>query len=230
MLPIRTKRYIRLRGDLATYLDLMELMNLQTRTCFPSVPRLAEMDGVDVTTIRRRLRRLEAKGVVVTTLRKYAYRSNHTSIYFLPILDDDFFLSHPMPVVGGKNAPVKQLPKIEKQTKTSRAIARRERFSERVSPQRPVPDAEVYASEQRGRELRREHWQKVRGPHRNWREWRGGREDEIARLQARACVGMAPTPTEYDPVAADAYWKRERERELSPLERARRHDGGINGK
>lgn len=222
MLPIRARRYIRKPGLLATYLDLLEMMNHQTRTCFPSVPDLAERAGVDVTTIRRRLRMLEGLSVVVTTFRKYARLSNHTSVYFLPHLDDDFFLSRPLPVGGRKNAPVKQLPEIEKQTTTSRAVARREKFSERVSPRRPVPDAEVCASEQRGRELRREHWQRVRGPHRSWSEWREDKEDETARLQARACVGVAPTPTVYDPVAADAFKKRYAERELSPLEKALR--------
>jgi hypothetical protein len=166
-------------------------MNHKTRTCFPSVPRLAEMGGVDETTIRRRLRGLEAIAVTITTFRKYACRSNHTSVYLLPVLDDDFFLSHPLPVGGGKNAPVKQLPETEKQPTTPRALARRKQFSAKLEPQKPVTDPEVYASEQRGQELRREHWQHVRGSHRNWQEWRRGKELQAARMAARASVGVS---------------------------------------
>jgi hypothetical protein len=224
MLSNHAKRYIRRTGPLSTYLDLLALMNYQTRTCFPSVSDLADRGGVDVTTIRRRLRYLEALGVITTTFRKYAYRSNHTSVYTLPVLDDDFFLSHPMPVGPCKNARVKQLPEIKKQTTTSRAVARREKFSNRVSPPRPVPDAEVIASEQRGRELRREHWRSVKGSHRNWREWREGRESQAARMRSQARIGTWDGPvTPFDPAVAEAF----QQRELGRLERIKAEEERV---
>lgn len=61
-----------------------------------------------------------------------------------------------------------------------------------------------------------------------WERSRMDKAYERNRMALQARVGMAPTPTVFDPVAHEAYLKRERERELSPLEKARRHNGGMN--
>jgi hypothetical protein len=92
-----------------TYLVMQETMCFKTRTCFPSIPDLAERRGVDVRTLQKHINALELLGVTVRTLRKSSRSSNYTSMFTFPLLNEEFLMNR----IGMRRMPAKRL--VEKQ-------------------------------------------------------------------------------------------------------------------
>lgn len=113
------ERFIRKSYLRETYLVLQTWMNEKTRTCWPGVEEVAERSGVHRDTIRKHLRSLEGLGVIVTTMRRKSCHSNLTSVYFFPLLNEDFLLQRARGA-SPQNAGVKQIPEIKEQTTTAR--------------------------------------------------------------------------------------------------------------
>lgn len=138
------------------YLTLMRWMNRETRTCFPEHRRVAEAMKCSIRTLQRRLRALEALGVIITKHRKKSCRSNLSNFYTFPLLNDDF-LRDRCQEVGVKSVMVKRDIEIKEQTTTG-AVAPKPIHNWKPDPPRPKPDPEILASIERGRELRRSQW------------------------------------------------------------------------
>jgi hypothetical protein len=156
---------------------LLTWMNEKTRTCWPGVAEIARRAGSDPATIRRHLRKLEALKVIVTTQRRKSCRSNLTSVYFFPLLNEEFLRSN---LRGGyrQNARVIQIPEIKEQTTTPR---------EDRAVEKPVwkPDRETY------RERPARCHQPFGSKLTFWQAWKLQQQEKKDRLRAEILVGSA---------------------------------------
>ena len=139
------------------YLALQRWMNRGTRTCYPEHRRVAEVLGCSVRTVQRRLRALEAIGVIITLHRKQrgCRNTNLSNHYTFPLLNDDFLMCRG---VGVKSVMVKRETKIEEQATTPGAGAPRPIHDWKPDPPRPKPDPEVVAAVEQAKQFRRAQW------------------------------------------------------------------------
>jgi hypothetical protein len=164
----------------------------------PSIRRIASAMGKSMRTVQRYIRALVALGKLVVVKRRRSRDRNDTNLYSFPTLQ----------MGVGDKVDVEKRGEVLKTSTTPR--------------ENPRVAVESRLQENQTAAVRMREWYDTNG-----KLWAAGK---LLRLQKalernrnalRACVGMAPTPTVFDPVAAEAYWKRERERERSRLEKIR---------
>lgn len=186
-----------------TYLVIRTWMNEKTRTCWPGVEEIAERAGVDPSTIRRHLRQLEKLGVIETTYRKKSCRSNLTSVYFFPLLNEDF-VRQKLRGGGAQNARVIQIPETKVQTTTAREARGEWKPDRETYQQHPVADRP-------GRRMT------------HLEAWRLKCDAERARMASQAAIGMYTGPKSE---MTEAEVERIRAKEREARERYRRICGG----
>ena len=173
------------------YLAMQKSMNPLTRTSVASMKTIASHMGVSVRAAQRRVRAYEELGVVRTERRRSGCRSNLTSVYTFPVLDENFLRSRRQGD-GVVDATVKPRKILEQTTTSTPPTPLRGEVCDTRSapiatePQRPTPDPEAHKALVQARELRTQ-----RKAERRQRRYAGAQERRSRRCEQPSPVQAA---------------------------------------
>jgi hypothetical protein len=159
----------------------------------PPLRWLAKRVGVSIRSIQRYLKILKSMKRLAVIYRKISAAMNRHNLY--KILD----LQKPV---------VQKQKKLLKTNTTTRENPRAAYESRQSQDKRDRERMQLWYA------ATRRQWDELK-------RWRFSKANERIKNANRALVGYCGHPTEYDPVAADAFWKRQAARKLAPLERLR---------
>jgi hypothetical protein len=147
--------------------------------------------GICKPTLMRSFSRLEKLGIL--TRRKDWRGSGHTH-YHLVLIDEAFFAAKVRPRLSQIETPTdKKIKKLKKLKKQLPCVPQLPRAEARKKSSLPEPRKSL---------ARSRHWQRVRGDHRNWREWRMAKALERNSIATRKQVGVFEPPPPHDFMAS----------------------------